>query len=211
MRNRVLYPQPSATPDDNSMPVYVCLDATDASIERECLGGWEIHMLGAKTTEEVGQHAELLARADVIAVWHTIWLDEPMMRLFSGAKLVVRMGVGYDNVDVAAAGRLGLRVCNVPDYGTEEVADAAMALILSLFRGTWSCAAKVASGERIQGADGIAAAAGPTVRRVRGSHLGLVGLGRIAPDLAYFWGRCECRAVWGRAVTGLREVRGAGI
>ena len=172
---------------NNKMPVYVCLDAEDDSVERECLSdadGWERHMLGATSAAQVMEQADLLARADVVAVWHTIWLDDAMLRLFRKAKVVVRMGVGFDNVDIEAAGALSLPVCNVPDYGTEEVADAALALILSLYRGTWSCALKVANGERVQGADGIAAAAGSTVRRVRGSKLGLVGLGRIGTATA---------------------------
>ena len=61
------------------------------------------------------------------------------------------MGVGYDNVDIEAAGRLGIPVCNIPDYGTEEVADSSMALILGLFRGSFSSANKVRDGHRIQG------------------------------------------------------------
>ena len=58
-----------------------------------------------------------LASADVVAVWHTIWLDEPLLSRMSRAKCIVRMGVGYDNVDIEAAGRLGIPVCNIPDYG----------------------------------------------------------------------------------------------
>ena len=34
-------------------------------------------------------------------------------------KLIVRIGMGFDNVDTKAAGELGIRVCNVPDYGVE--------------------------------------------------------------------------------------------
>src|SRR5438045_8602329 len=45
-----------------------------------------------------------------------------------GCRLVVRYGVGVDNVDVAAATERGVWVANVPDYGTEEVADHALAL-----------------------------------------------------------------------------------
>ena len=48
---------------------------------------------------------------------------------------VVRMGVGYDKIDRQAAARRKVMVCNVPDYGTTEVADHALALALSLRRG----------------------------------------------------------------------------
>ena len=61
------------------------------------------------------------------------------------------MGVGYDNVDIKAAGRLGIPVCNIPDYGTEEVADHALSLILGLYRGTFSSMKRIELGDRIQG------------------------------------------------------------
>lgn len=93
--------------------------------------------------------------------------------------MVVRMGVGYDNVDIEIAGELGIPVCNVPNYGTEEVADSAMAHILSLFRQTTPLAIRVANGAVIQGPDGIAAAAGQSCVRIRGKVLGCIGLGLI--------------------------------
>ena len=61
------------------------------------------------------------------------------------------MGVGYDNVDIKAAGRLGIPVCNIPDYGTEEVADHALALILGLYRGVFSSMERIQKKEKIQG------------------------------------------------------------
>ena len=93
-------------------------------------------------------------------------------------------GCWDDNVDIAAAGDLGIPVCNIPDYGTEEVADTALALILGLFRGTLATSARLAAGDAVQGADAIAACAGASVRRVRGATLGLVGLGRIGTATA---------------------------
>lgn len=49
-------------------------------------------------------------------------------------KVIVRLGVGYDIIDVDAAREFGIAVCNVPDYCTEEVADHAVALTLTLVR-----------------------------------------------------------------------------
>ena len=54
---------------------------------------------------------------------------------FPKLRCVLRMGVGYDKVDRKAAEAHNVMVCNVPDYGTTEVADHAMALALSLRRG----------------------------------------------------------------------------
>src|SRR6266700_2990222 len=54
---------------------------------------------------------------------------------FPNLTCVVRMGVGYDKIDRKAAAARKVMVCNVPDYGTTEVADHALALALSLRRG----------------------------------------------------------------------------
>ena len=116
--------------------------------------------------------ADALGSADVVAVWHTITVDAPLLRRMRRCRAIVRMGVGYDNVDIAAAGDLGIPVCNIPDYGTEEVADTALALILGLFRGTLATSARLAAGDAVQGADAIAACAGASVRRVRGGRRG---------------------------------------
>ena len=48
--------------------------------------------------------------------------------------MVVRYGVGVDNIEVAEAIKRGIVVCNVPDYGTNEVADQALALMMALVR-----------------------------------------------------------------------------
>ncbi len=48
---------------------------------------------------------------------------------------IVRMGVGYDRLDRVALASKGVTVCNVPDYGTAEIADHALSLALSLRRG----------------------------------------------------------------------------
>jgi C-terminal binding protein len=178
------------------MPKFVSLDATEVTVEAAGLDGIAtVECYSAKTQADIPDAVE---EADVVAVWHTIWLDEALLKRFKKAKCIVRMGVGYDNVDIKAAGRLGrntrdyileykcilnnvcvgIPVCNIPDYGTEEVADHAMSLILSIYRKTHVLASRVDAGESIQGPDGIAAAAGGVIR-IRGQVLGIVGLGRI--------------------------------
>lgn len=92
-------------------------------------------------------------------------------------RVVVRYGVGTDTVDIDAATDLGVAVCNVPDYGVEEVSDHALALLLALGRGIVTLDRAVRAGD-------WSLATIPAVRRLRGRVLGLVGLGRIGRAVA---------------------------
>lgn len=92
-------------------------------------------------------------------------------------RVVVRYGVGTDTVDIDAATDLGVAVCNVPDYGVEEVSDHALALLLALGRGIVTLDRAVRAGD-------WSLATVPGVRRLRGRVLGLVGLGRIGRAVA---------------------------
>ena len=95
-------------------------------------------------------------------------------------RAIVRMGVGYDRLDRAAAARRNILVCNVPDYGTTEVADHAIALMLSLRRG-------LLLHHELQRAEPPApwrAVWSPLLRRASSQTFGIVGLGRIGTAAA---------------------------
>ncbi len=59
---------------------------------------------------------------------------EVLKALSPELKLVVRYGVGVNNVDLEAASEYGVQICNVPDYGMNEVADQAVAMMMALTR-----------------------------------------------------------------------------
>ena len=83
--------------------------------------------------------------------------------------------VGFDNLDLAAWGALGLPVCNVPDYGTQEVADHAIALMMSLMKGI-----TFHTRELKQDPKGLwRPALNPFGKRLSACVFGVVGLGRI--------------------------------
>jgi D-3-phosphoglycerate dehydrogenase len=87
-------------------------------------------------------------------------------------RLVSRYGVGVDVVDTAAASERGVWVCNVPDYGTEEVALHAVAMLLALMRNLAGHDREVRSGRWDYQLGG-------RLRRSSLLTLGVVGLGRI--------------------------------
>jgi len=88
------------------------------------------------------------------------------------ARIIVRYGVGYDNIDIAAASARGIAVCNVPDYCTDEVSDHALALLLAAIR-------RIAEADRRVRAHGWGVPMGRKIHRIRGGTLGLLGYGRI--------------------------------
>jgi lactate dehydrogenase-like 2-hydroxyacid dehydrogenase len=92
------------------------------------------------------------------------------------ARIVVQAGVGFNHVDLEAAGRAGIPVCNTPDYGTMEVADHAIALMLTLARGTATYDGRLRHGNETWSTFALPL---PPVRRLSGLAFGVVGLGRI--------------------------------
>jgi D-3-phosphoglycerate dehydrogenase len=92
-------------------------------------------------------------------------------------KAIGRYGVGVDTVDVPAASARGVAVCNVPDYGTEDVSDHAIALALTLARGTARFDRRVRRGEH---------ELGPVqpLHRINTRTFGVVGLGLIGSATA---------------------------
>ncbi|MEI6233914.1 MAG: C-terminal binding protein [Planctomycetota bacterium] len=110
--------------------------------------------------------------SDALIVWHNCPIQAPGIERLRRCRALIRNGVGFDSVDSAAAARCGIPVCNVPDYGTEEVADHAIALTLALCRQLFPL-------------DIEAKKLGWTIptplkmRRLRTLNFGVVGLGRI--------------------------------
>lgn len=83
--------------------------------------------------EGADHKTDILNRAEALLVWHQAITQEIIDQLDS-CKVVVRYGVGFDAIDIKALERRGIAFCNTPDYGTEEVADTAVALLLQALR-----------------------------------------------------------------------------
>ena len=102
-------------------------------------------------------------------------IDAKVISHLKRTRIVVRNGVGFDVVDLKACGEAGIVVCNVPDYGTTEVADSAIALMLTFARGT----AALDGALRAELKGGWTHVHNVTARRLRGATYGVIGLGRI--------------------------------
>lgn len=122
--------------------------------------------------ERAAEAGELLEEAAAIIAWHHIPLTQDAFRLMKRCKGVVRASVGIDNVSIDAAQEFGIPLCNVPDYGTEEVADHALMLLLAVSRNLLALVDSTRAG------DWDWQAIGPA-HRLRDRRVGVVGLGRI--------------------------------
>jgi D-3-phosphoglycerate dehydrogenase len=107
-------------------------------------------------------------------------LDERFFNKASRLRAVVRYGVGYDNVDLEAATRRGIRVANVQGYATQSVSDHALALIYACIRGLPAGQDKVISS--------FLKPPSTELFELHNKTLGIIGLGRIGSALSR---KCE--------------------
>jgi D-3-phosphoglycerate dehydrogenase/C-terminal binding protein len=151
--------------------------ADDLGPERAVLEGVaRVEALGATHEDELVGRVE---DADAVMMYHSLSITRVTIARLQKCRLIVRCGVGVDNVDHAFAATRGIAVANVPDYGTEDVADTAIGMMLALARGIHPLDRKLRDG---RGAWSYRQAA--PLRRLRGSTFGVVGLGRIGSAAA---------------------------
>ncbi len=133
---------------------------------------------------------EVVARgadADVIWLEWTPHLTRDVLERLPNVGLVMRWGVGYDQIDAVAATELGIAVANAPSYCTEDVAEHAIALLLSVSRQV------VFRHEQMRA--GLWRAGPARIRRIQGSTVGVVGLGRIGRRVAELAGALGARVL----------------
>jgi D-3-phosphoglycerate dehydrogenase len=116
----------------------------------------------------------LAREADAVLVV-TYPITEAVLARCPKLRVIVRYGVGVDNIDLAAATAHRVMVCNVPDYCIDEVANHTMAMLLALNRRLVQQGTAIRSGQRAPLAP---------MGRLRGETLGLIGLGRLARAVA---------------------------
>lgn len=159
------------------MPKIVITDWTfpDLSVEENILGaqGYLVEGRQAKTEPEL---ISLVRQADCV-ITQFARLTRPVIDSMQNARVIVRYGIGVDNVDLEAARARGIPVCNIPDYCVDEVADHTLAFILAITRqvvphclgvraGQWKLAAPL-----------------DAMKTLRDLRIGVVGCGRIGREV----------------------------
>lgn len=159
----VLYPEARQTPDE---------------LERGVFGA-DVRIVKCDAGALSDVPAEDCAAADGLMILAFPVTGADLAR-FPRLRAIVRMGVGYDKLDRPALAAKNVIVCNVPDYGTTEVADHAIALALTLRRG-------ILLHHELQRKDPPApwrSFQNPMIQRLGTLTMGIVGLGRIGTAVA---------------------------
>ena len=144
-------------------------------VEREALGA-DAEMVFLDSRQEQDYDPEILKSLDALLVWRAKITSKTVDQL-ERCRIVVRYGVGYDAVDLTSLKNRGIPFCNVPDYGTEEVADTACSMLLGLQR---NLALYDVSSRRYQGDWQNQYR---ETQRLSQSVLGVIGVGRIGTAL----------------------------
>lgn len=148
------------------------------SVEQSIVKDGEIQLFHIKSSEEFALLP--LETIDVMLLWAcvpSIVVNEKVLSRLTQCKAIVKVAVGYDNIELKRARELGISVYNIPDYGTEEVADHSIALLLSMIR-------KIAYMDRISKNDAWDWSKIKPTHRIRGSKMGIIGFGRIGGAVA---------------------------
>jgi phosphoglycerate dehydrogenase-like enzyme len=152
----------------------------DDSVERRIYGPDVTLLIPQRPTNSIADLTdEECAQADGLMTLRFRVTETDLAR-FPKLRFVCRMGVGYDGIDRVACAKRQIVVLNIPDYGTTEVADHAMALALTLRRGVLLHleAQRAEPPARWRYVDD------PLVVRSGVQTFGIVGMGRIATAVA---------------------------
>ena len=151
--------------------------STDANIEKQVFGdNYEVITPNANDISEIKD--EIWASCDGMLVWHDFEYSEEIISKLSNCKGLVRVGTGFDNVDLRTATEKNIIVSNVPDYGVNDVADHTWGLILALERGI------IAFNQSILEEGPWSWELGINLERIQNRTLGILGLGRIGTAVA---------------------------
>ncbi|GGC44033.1 dehydrogenase [Siccirubricoccus deserti] len=152
---------------------------SDTAIEQAILGPGVRILQGNAKSSLAELPDEMLAEVDGLMTLRMAVPAEQLAR-FPKLKAVVRMGVGYDRVDRAACAARGILVANLPDYGTQEVAEFAVLLAVALRRGL----TLYHDSQRGPAPAPWAVMPSAIVRRQEVQTFGILGLGRIGSAAA---------------------------
>lgn len=132
-----------------------------------------------QATDPLEIATETWNEADVLLCWHDCPIGPETVDKLDNCKMIVRCGFSTDHIDVQAATKRNIPVCNMPDFAINEIADHTMAMILTMRRKIQLYHSTIRANPTSSFHHSVA-----TVRRMTGNRIGLVGLGRTGIAVA---------------------------
>jgi D-3-phosphoglycerate dehydrogenase len=183
------------------MPVVAITDYTFPSLDiEEQILSVENAEIRAGNNKQLDAVKQLTSEADAV-ITQFAPINAEVIAGMKKARVIVRYGIGVDNVDLEAARARGIPVCNVPDYCVDEVADHTLAFILSATRQV------VANTLLIRDGNWGLATALEQMRTLRDQTVGIVGFGRIGREVVARLGPFKCRRLVNDAFVPANMVR----
>lgn len=175
----------------------------DLSIEESILEPLGCCIVGQRKAGDAAALSNLVGDADFV-ITQFAPIDTAVVAAMQKCRLIVRYGIGVDNVDLAAAAAKRIPVCNVPDYCTDEVADHTLAMILDLVRRITPNALHVRArhwglGVRLS-----------EMHSLVNMTVGIVGFGRIGREVASRLRPFKCKIFVFDPVVDESEIRASG-
>ncbi|MFM8982969.1 MAG: NAD(P)-dependent oxidoreductase, partial [Spartobacteria bacterium] len=171
----------------SSTPKIAVTDWTFADLKLEekiaSEAGFELDARQCRSSEEL---TALCAEADAV-ITQFAKLDAAVIDAMSKARVIVRYGIGVDNVDLEAARRRKIPVCNIPEYCVDEVADHTLAFILAMARQVVPNAVHIRAG-----AWGMATPL-ESMAAMKDLTVGIIGFGRIGREVVRRLSPFKCR------------------
>ena len=172
-------------------------------IEESILRPLGHELIAWKEKRSAAELINLVADADAV-ITQFAPVNADVIAAMQKAKVIVRYGIGVDNVDLAAAKARGIPVCNVPDYCIDEVADHTLAFILATTRQVVSNCVQNRAGKW-----GLATQL-DHMRTLRDLKVGVVGFGRIGREVTARLRAFKARVLVYDPVVAATEIEQAG-
>jgi D-3-phosphoglycerate dehydrogenase / 2-oxoglutarate reductase len=159
----------------------------DLDVEQSYCEKAGYELVGMKSGSEQ-ERIDLVRDADAV-ITQFAPVNAAVINAMQKSRVIVRYGIGVDNVDLKAAAAKNIPVCNVPDYCIDEVADHTLAMILDLARKITANAAKVKAGGW-----GLAVPLSGMCA-MKNMTIGVVGFGRIGREVAQRLQAFKCKVL----------------
>lgn len=175
----------------------------DLSVEESILQA-SGHVIAAwKERKTAAELPALVADADAV-ITQFAPVNADVIASMRQARVIVRYGIGVDNVNLAAARAKGIPVCNVPDYCINEVADHTLAFILATTRQV------VTNSNTLKGGKWGLATSLVHMKALRDLAVGVVGFGRIGREVVARLRPFRCRILVYDPIAESADIEAAG-